>query len=65
MGFFDEPVRADAAGARAVILHLLRNHNPTRGASTELVELADRYLRLNPGDTAVKRSRDRLATHGA
>ncbi len=65
MGFFDEPIRAEVAGARGAILHLLRNHHPSHGTPADLVELADRYLRLNPEDSEVKTVRDRLAARGA
>jgi len=40
IGFFDEPIRAEMAAARAGILHLLRNH-PRRETPADLVELAD------------------------
>jgi hypothetical protein len=62
MGFFDEPIRAEVAGTRRRVLHLLRNHHPSRGTPADLVELADTYLRLNPDDTEVRAIRDRLAT---
>jgi hypothetical protein len=62
MGFFDESIREEAADARAVILHLLCNHHPAQGSSADLVELADRYLRLNPDDAEVKTLCDRLVT---
>jgi hypothetical protein len=65
MGFFDEPIRAEVAGARRATLNLVRSHRPSHGALADLVELANRYPLLNPYDFEVKTVRDRLATHGA
>jgi hypothetical protein len=53
MVYFDAPIRAQAADAREVILHLLRNHHPSHGRPSDLVDLTERYLRLNPDDTEV------------
>ena len=61
MGFFDEPIRAEVIDARGEVLHLLRNYHPSHGTPADLVELADRYLRLNPDDAEVKSVRDRLS----
>ena len=60
MGFFDEPMRAETADARQAILQLLRNHHPGRETPTDLMDLADRYLRLNPDDTEVRSARNML-----
>jgi hypothetical protein len=54
VGFFDEPIRAQTADARKGILHLLRNHRPSDGAPSDLVDLTERYLRLNPDDAEVR-----------
>ena len=59
MGFFDEPMRAETADARQAILQLLRNH-PSHETPTELIEVANRYLRLNPDDAEVRSARDML-----
>jgi hypothetical protein len=53
MVYFVAPIRAPAADAREVILHLLRNHHPSLGRPSDLVDLTERYLRLNPDDTEV------------
>jgi hypothetical protein len=60
MGFFDEPMRAETADARQAILQLLRNRHPGHEISTELMEVADRYLRLNPDDSEVRSARNLL-----
>ena len=57
MVYFDAPIRAQAADAREVILHLLRNHPPSHGRPSDLVDLTERYLRLNPDDTEVSPGR--------
>jgi len=54
MGFFDEPIQAQASDAREGILHLLREHHPSRGTHSDLVDLTERYLRLNPEDAEVR-----------
>jgi hypothetical protein len=59
MGFFDEPLRAEIADARDGILHLLRNR-PSQGTLVELLDLAERYLRLNPEDAEVRAALNRL-----
>ena len=60
MGFFDEPIRAQVSDARRGILHLLRNHLPNHETPADLVDLADRHLRLNPDDAEVRNALDRL-----
>ena len=60
MGFFDESMRAETADARQAILQLLRNYHPGHEIPVELVEVADRYLRLNPDDGEVRSARDLL-----
>lgn len=60
MGFFDESMRAETADARQAILQLLRTHHPGHETPTDLMDLADRYLRLNPDDAEVRSARDLL-----
>jgi len=59
MGFFDEPIRAEMADARACILHLLRGR-PSQETLAEILDLAERYLRLNPDDAEVRAALERL-----
>lgn len=61
MGFFDEPIRPALADARPRILHLLQQYCPEHGSPAELLNLADRYLQLNPEDAEVRQTRDRVA----
>jgi hypothetical protein len=56
--FFDAPIQAQAADAREGILHLLRNHHPSHGRPSDLVDLTERYLRLNPDDSEVRSALD-------
>jgi hypothetical protein len=60
MGFFDEPMRVETADARQAILQLLRNHHSSHEVPIELVDVTDRYLRLNPDDAEVRSARDLL-----
>lgn len=62
MVFFDAPIRAQAADAREGILLLLRNHHPSHGRPSELVDLTERYLRLNPDDAEVRFALDTLGS---
>jgi hypothetical protein len=43
-------------------LHLLREHHPSRGTHSELVDLTERYLRLNPEDAEVRSALAGLGT---
>lgn len=61
MGFFDEPIQPELADARQRLLHLLQQYCPDFGSPAELLDLADRYLQMNPGDAEVRHIRDRLA----
>ena len=61
MGFFDEPIQPRLADARPRILHLLQQYCPDYGSKAELLNLADRYLQLNPNDTEVRLTRDKVA----
>jgi hypothetical protein len=62
MVYFDAPIRAQAADAREGILHLLRNHHASQGRPSDLVDLTERYLRLNPDDAEVRSALDSLGS---
>jgi hypothetical protein len=64
MGFFDEPIRSEVAGIRPELLHLLKHHQQGHGNPADLMDLANRYLRLNPEDAEVREARDRLTVSG-
>ena len=61
MGFFDAPIRLEMADIRTGLLHLLQQHH---GSPAALIDLADRYLRLNPEDAEVRKARDKLTSSG-
>jgi hypothetical protein len=62
MVYFDAPLQAQAADAREGILHLLRNHHSSHGKLSDLVDLTERYLRLNPDDSEVRSALDMLGS---